>query len=210
MTLREAREFLVGKKVFVKYKRKEVQEKLFNIGFKWAGPREEEFYEDRYFLFLHDDLKITYINDIGYFYEHEFEEISVEDILNIEINPLPKTWEEFCKNNPINVGEVVLNSCGVIIPLIAHRTRYTDTDKCSLPNSSAAKAHMALMQLHQLRDCYRGNVDPYECQYAIVRGLSGLIVVKDLTVFLSFQSSEIAQEFLNNFRDLIEQAGDLI
>ena len=28
--------------------------------------------------------------------------------------------------------------------------------------------------------------------------------------FLSFQSKEIAEEFLNNFRDLIEQADDLI
>lgn len=210
MTLREAHEFLAGKKVFVKNKGKEVQEKLFNIGFKWLDPDEKEIYKDRYFLFLHEDLTLTYTNEIEYFYAYEFEEISAEDILNIEITPLPKTWEEFCKNNPINVGEVAFNSCSVIIPLIAHRTRYTDIDKCSLPNSSAAKAHMALMQLHQLRDCYRGNVDPYECQYAIVRGLSGLIVVKDLTAFLSFQSSEIAQEFLNNFRDLIEQAGDLI
>lgn len=210
MTLREAHEFLAGKKVFVKNKGKEVQEKLFNIGFKWLDPDEKEIYKDRYFLFLHEDLTLTYINEIEYFYAHEFEEISAEDILNIEITPLPKTWEEFCKNNPINVGEVAFNSCSVIIPLIAHRTRYTDIDKCSLPNSSAAKAHMALMQLHQLRDCYRGNVALYECQYAIVRGLSGLIVVKDLTTFLSFQSSEIAQEFLNNFRDLIEQAGDLI
>ena len=28
--------------------------------------------------------------------------------------------------------------------------------------------------------------------------------------FLSFQTEEIAKEFLTNFRDLIEQAGDLI
>ena len=83
-------------------------------------------------------------------------------------------------------------------------------DKCALPNSSAAKAHLALMQLHQLRDCYRENVDPYECQYAIVRGLSGLIVVKDIAAFLFFPTKKMAEEFLNNFRDLIEQAGDLI
>ena len=85
MTLREAREFLADKKVFVKNKGKKVQEKLFSLGFEWAGPREEGFYENRYFLFLHEDLKITYINEIEYFYEHEFEEISAEDILNIEI-----------------------------------------------------------------------------------------------------------------------------
>ena len=66
------------------------------------------------------------------------------------------------------------------------------------------------MQLHQLRDCYRGNVDPYECQYAIVRGLSSLIIVKDITAFLSFPTKKMAQEFLSNFNNLIEEAGDLI
>ena len=85
MTLREARKFLTGKKVFVKNKGKEVQEKLFELGFKWAGSRKERFYENRYFLFLHENLKITYINEIKYFSEHKFKEISVEDILNIKI-----------------------------------------------------------------------------------------------------------------------------
>ena len=98
MTLREARKFLTDKKIFVKNKGKEVQEKLFNIGFKWAGPRKEEFYENRYFLFLYEDLTLTYINEIEYFYEHEFEEISTDDVLNIKVERLPKTWKEFYEN----------------------------------------------------------------------------------------------------------------
>ena len=49
MTLREAREFLTDKKIFVKNKGKEVQEKLFNIGFKWLAQRA---YKDRYFYFF--------------------------------------------------------------------------------------------------------------------------------------------------------------
>ena len=32
----------------------------------------------------------------------------------------------------------------------------------------------------------------------------------NINTFLSFQKEVIAQEFLNNFRDLIEQAGDLL
>ena len=146
MTLREAREFLTGKKVFVKNKGKEVQEKLFNIGFKWAGPREEGVYEDRYFLFLHDDLKITYINEIEYFYEHEFEEISIEDILNIEIerNFLPKTWEEFCSKYGVQ-NEYYIGSESTIkrVPLNNFRLTYRDSNL--LQNKQAAKAHLALM-----------------------------------------------------------------
>ena len=212
MTLREAREFLTGKKVFVKNKGKEVQENLFNIGFKWVAPEEKGVYKDRYFLFLYEDLTLTYVDvdDIEYFYEHRFKEISVEDILNIKVEHLPKTWEEFCKNNPIKDGEVAITTWGTMSQLKPNRKRISNTDKCALPSISAAKAHLALMQLHQLRDCYRGNIDPYECQYTIVRGLSGLIVVKDITAFLSFPTKKMAQEFLSNFKDLIEEAGDLI
>ena len=71
------------------------------------------------------------------------------------------------------------------------------------------------MQLHQLRDCYRQGWTPTvdKVLFGITRRVSGYLEVNSFTYslrFLSFQSEEIAQEFLNNFRDLIEQAGDLI
>ena len=85
MTLREAHEFLADKKVFVKNKGKEVQEKLFNIGFKWIISNDKEIRKDVYFLFLFKDLRLAYTNEIEYFSEHKFKEIFVEDILNIKI-----------------------------------------------------------------------------------------------------------------------------
>ena len=85
MTLREAREFLTGKKVFVKNKGKEVQEKLFSLGFKWIISNDKEIRKDVYFLFLFKDLRLAYTNEIEYFSEHKFKEIFVEDILNIKI-----------------------------------------------------------------------------------------------------------------------------
>ena len=189
MTLREAREFLTDKKVFVKNKGKEVQEKLFSLGFKWLAQR---VYKNRYFLFLYEDLTLTYTDEIEYFYNHEFEEISAEDILNIETKSLPKTWEEFCKKNPINAGSY---------------TRVPNSDKYIVSNHSVVNAHLALMKLHQLRDSYReGSKFPY----AISRNGSHLYISNNEDKFLSFQTKEIADEFLNNFRDLIEQAGDLI
>ena len=176
MTLREAREFLADKKVFVKNKGKEVQEKLFNIGFKWVAPEEKGVYKDRYFLFLYEDLKLTYTDEIEYFYNYEFEEISAEDILNIETKFLPKTWEEYCKINPIK-------------------------------DYNSDPVYLALMKLHQLRDYYReGSKFPY----AISRNGSHLYISNNEDKFLSFQTKEIADEFLSNFSDLIEQAGDLI
>ena len=84
MTLKEAREFLTNKKVFVRNKSKEVQEKLFNIGFKWIISNDKEVRKDVYFLFLFKDLRLAYTNEIEYFSEHKFKEISAEDILNIK------------------------------------------------------------------------------------------------------------------------------
>ena len=212
MTQEEARKFLMNKKVFVKNKSKEIQEKLFEIGFGWYGyPTQELKYLNKPFLFIDELKKLSYGEHVDFFYKHSYEEISTEDILNIKVEYLPKTWEEFCKNNPVTAGEATLNSCNsAVVPLPAKNTRHSIFDKCFLPSISAAKAHLALMQLHQLRDCYRGNVDSYECQYAIVRGLSDLIVVKDITAFLSFHTRKMAEEFLANFKDLIKEAGDLI
>ena len=143
------------------------------------------------------------------FYSHTYKEISAEDILNIKVEHLPKTWEEFCENNPIKAEEAIVTAG--ITPITPGRTRFLYSDKCVLPNATAAKAHRAFMQLHQLRDCYRGNVDPYECQYAIVRGTyNNLLVIHHTSRFLSFPTEELAKEFLTNFEDLIEEAGDLI
>ena len=211
MTQEEAIKFLSNTKVFVKDKSEEIQKKLFEIGFIWCEvPNKEPKYVTKPFLYINNNKNLTYGNDVKTFYSHTYKEISAEDILNIKVERLPKTWEEFCENNPINVGEVALNSCSVIFPLIAHRTRYIDVDKCSLPNSSAAKAHMALMQLHQLRDCYRGNTLSMYWYSIITKGESDLIVVQDNNRFLSFPTKKMAEEFLSNFKDLIKEAGDLI
>ena len=93
------------------------------------------------------------------------------------------------------------------------------TDKDILSSEHAAKQHSALMQLHQLRDCYRQGWFPdyenNEYKYKIVCDEKlGLITIKDksswTSPFLVFQSEEIAEKFLNNFRELIRTAGDLI
>ena len=201
----------MNKKVFVKDKSKEIQEKLFEIGFGWDdGSSKRASYLTKPFLFMYKDMTLAFDDDVDYFYKDYHEEISAEDILNIKVEHMPKTWEEFCKNNPIKEGEVAITTWSTMSQLTPNRKRISNVDKCALPNSSAAEAHRALMQLHQLRDCYRGNVDPYECQYAIVRGLSDLIIVQDNNRFLSFPTKKMAEEFLSNFKDLIEEAGDLI
>ena len=132
-----------------------------------------------------------------------------------DIGPqLPNTWEEFCKNYPINSGEFVIGlSSQVASPRWGDRD--INIDRNVLPNYKAGEAHLAYIQLHQLRDCYRQGWEPTDdkVSFAIVREVGGRLYINRImfsSTFLSFQSKEIAEKFLNNFHDLIEQAGDLI
>ena len=211
MTQEEARKFLINKKVFVKNKSKEIQEKLFEIGFGWDdGSTKRASYLTKPFLFMYKDMTLAFGDDVDGFYKDRFKEISAEDILNIKIKYLPKTWEEFCKNNPIKEGEVAITTWCTLSKLKPNRKRISNMDKCALPNSSAAKAHLALIQLHQLRNCYRGDIFSVY-YYSIVRISPGHFMITRATDrFLSFPTEEMAEEFLFNFKDLIEEAGDLI
>ena len=132
-----------------------------------------------------------------------------------DIEPqLPNTWEEFCKNYPIKSGEFLIDSLSQILAP-GFRDREINVDQNVLPNYKAADAHLAYMQLHQLRDCYRQGWEPAvdKVSFAIIRSVDGRLDVDRFMYssrFLSFQSKEIAEKFLHNFRDYIKRADDLI
>ena len=132
-----------------------------------------------------------------------------------DIEPqLPNTWEEFCKNYPIKSGEFLIDSLSQILaPGFRDREIYADQNV--LPNYKAADAHLAYMQLHQLRNCYRQGWEPEvdKWSFAIIRSVDGRLDVDRFMYssrFLAFQSQEIAEKFLHNFRDYIKRADDLI
>ena len=133
-----------------------------------------------------------------------------------DIKPqFPKTWEEFCEQNTIKRSECYLDTSSCIIDMWDGK-RDISSDRNVLPNKQATEAHLALMQLHQLRDCYREGWEPNwnnDCnKYIIVKNRDKYVVFGGnwTNQFLSFQDKERAEEFLDNFRELIEQAGDLI
>ena len=139
-----------------------------------------------------------------------------------DIKPqFPKTWEEFCKQNEIKKNEYYLDTSSCII-VISDSKRYSGSDRNLLPSKEATEAHLALMQLHQLRDCYRQGWEPDWSndpdKYCIVRSYNSITKRMELMIvdydstptFLSFQTHKLAKEFLTNFRKLIEEAGDLI
>ena len=128
---------------------------------------------------------------------------------------LPQTWKQFCKQNKIKEGEYFIYDNGIIMEADADE-RDADFNRNVLPSKQAAEQHLALMQLHQLRDCYRQGWKPnYEYGSINVNiekqdNTPVIIEVIKREAFLSFPTRELAEQFLNNFKDLIEQAGDLI
>ena len=137
-----------------------------------------------------------------------------------DIKPqLPKTWEEFCKQNNINKNkeEAFIHISGEIETIKKMNTqRIVDYDKNVLPSRQAAEQHLALMQLHQLRDCYRQGWTPNwtddsrRWYITKLKNKPYIGSISSYSAFLSFQTKELAEQFLTNFKDLIEQADDLI
>ena len=127
---------------------------------------------------------------------------------------LPETWEEFYKLYPMKKEERYIGHNSTITFKGEGRSIYSDRNM--LPSIEAASAHLALMQLHQLRDCYRQgwvpdwkiNSDKYCIQFT--NNKYAIFNYANYRCFLSFQSPEIAEKFLKNFIVLIKQAGDLI
>ena len=128
---------------------------------------------------------------------------------------LPKTWEEFCEQNRIKEGENFINDCCYIREANPYK-RHDSYDRNVLPSKQAAEQHLALMQLHQLRDCYRQGWNPNYTDgspKACIEKCNNthtIVISIQCSFFLSFPTRELAVKFLNNFEDLIKQAGDLI
>ena len=155
----------------------------------------------------------------------ELRELALGAFSRNELNcgRLPKTWDEFCEENKIRRGECCISELGTLLPECFTRKRHANQDKNRLPSQEAGIQHLAYIQLHQLRYCYRKRwlpnlEDEADEKYGIERlynratGRLELRVVwyDHVSTFLLFPSYKMANEFLTNFRELIEQAGDLI
>ena len=141
----------------------------------------------------------------------ELKEIALQAFTEKELNSLPRSWEEFCKNYPVKKGECVLESEDKIsvTPWSINIRRL----KTWIPSKKSAEAHLAMIQLEQLRDCWRQGWKPtkYDTAYHIIQYPKEYSILPFcFRSFLSFPTKEMAEEFLKCFRDLIEKAGDLI
>ena len=119
----------------------------------------------------------------------ELKEIALQAFSEKELNPLPRSWDKFCRKYKF--------SC------------------LSIRYSNFPLKYDALFKLEQLRDCWRQGWEPIwdvSQKYCIYFSHNeiGVRMCTNASRFLTFPTREMAEEFLECFRDLIEKAGDLI
>lgn len=120
----------------------------------------------------------------------ELKEVALQAFTEKELNSLPKSWEEYCKMYPSQASQSIF--------IMGHPKKY-----------------IALWKLEQLRDCYRQGWKPDWTKNKSINSIfrtNRIISIAALysPYFLSFQSKEVAEEFLKNFEHLIRETDDLI
>lgn len=109
MTQKEIDKFLANTKVYVNGKSKEIQEKLFLLGYNWPGENSTKvIHEGAPFLYIDNNHRISYGSDMVNFSNYKNREITAEEILAIELtNPTyrpfkskEECWQEMLKHQP--------------------------------------------------------------------------------------------------------------
>lgn len=85
MTQKEIDKFLANTKVYVNGKSKDIQEKLFSLGYKWYNGDIGVCHTEFPFLFIYKNKFLSWNDNMVYFSAHGHREISAEEILSLEI-----------------------------------------------------------------------------------------------------------------------------
>lgn len=130
----------------------------------------------------------------------------------------PRSWREFCKNYPKTTNEHFIcydSSIGQILNTPDLRDAEHDKNICI--SKEEAKAFLALMQLRQLRKAWVGDWEQpkdKDCAAILCSKYDNKVCAHyDLFwcyCILTFPTKEIAEDFLDCFRDLCETAKILL
>lgn len=135
-------------------------------------------------------------------------------------DPRPKSWKEFCENSLLGKEECFIDSEGEIQPAAiidnVKRREYEDRNLCT--SIEEADAFLALIQLRQLRKAWVGDWEqPHLYAKAgtiLYFPVEDRILIKSgyfpNNHILSFPSQEMAEEFLECFKDLLQTAKILL
>ena len=107
MTREEINKFLANTKVYVNGKSEEIQKKLFSLGYVWSTGEAEVDCTESPFLYISKNHYISKGRDMCIFTEHEYREISAEEVLSLELTDgyrpfkdIEECWNEMKKHEP--------------------------------------------------------------------------------------------------------------
>ena len=148
-------------------------------------------------------------------YEIDKENSSFEKIVfKKKENTKPRSWEEYCKNNEYKEVWYVNEDSNIGWCHLMYRP--ISKDKNTLPTKELAEAFLAMMQLMSLRQAWIGDWEPdwsnADKKWCIVFEECELNVeyFYSTSYPLFFQTEEMATDFMNTFKDLLEIAKPLI
>ena len=132
----------------------------------------------------------------------------------------PRSWEEYCENH--RGGFAFISTCSrVSVTEVKYPSNELlkldpENSKHVLPSKELTEAFLAMMQLMSLRQAWIGNWEPdwknpdtkkwciiFECELKVSYFYSN-------SRALSFPTREMAEDFMNCFRDLLEIAKPLL
>lgn len=140
--------------------------------------------------------------------DNELKELAVQTYPELAKKELPKSWEELEKID------------GYYLDTFSHthdiKTITENKSKNTFATKEQAEASIAMAQLSQLMKVYNDGWEPdwsiYEPKFCIYFMKNDIILetLRNSKIFLSFKYKETAEIFLENFRELIEQAKPLL
>ena len=149
-------------------------------------------------------------------YEIDKERSTFEEIVFKKVEDpfakLPKTWEEYCKQTKNSPSYYWNNCCETSVVTSVFAGFYNE-----FSTEERVKQYVALGRLLQLRDYWVSNLKDTPNNFvAVIYHFDGEIVntnvskKRSLSYSLTFPTREVAQKFIECFKDLINEAYPLI
>lgn len=137
MTQKEIDRFLANTKVYVDGKSREIQEKLFSFGFHWLSGTQVS-HTEKPFLYFAEDKEITFGNDMGYFAEHKYFELSPKEILSLKLDKpeyrpfkdRDECWNEMLKHQPFGWVRGIGSTCYNIALIDTTSVYFSNSTQC--------------------------------------------------------------------------------
>ena len=123
----------------------------------------------------------------------------------------PMSWEEYCKQNCVQETDWFITDNCQVLPMVRKRVRNHDTD-INIMSKDLCEEFLAYMKLIQLRNAWVKDCDDANMNYRIIASNCKIYIMHCCVskMGLSFPTQEMADEFAETFRELLNVAKSLL